>query len=236
MYKVVKKLYFRELSLQSPLVSGMRERNFKKIQNKLAQQQNCEANIQYEKAARDHPQKQLLQRHGPQSWKHEHQILSLQSKQGKKKRLSLTPLKMLKGRSTASQIRSKKILQTTLRKSSLPSQEDNNLSKELLDIGVTGRLSPAEAHSLCSPIDQYEIENAIKQASPLKSPGPDGFNGRFFEMCQPIIGEDVTLVIKDYFTHSKLLKQVKHTFIALIPNQMLDLLLQVLDQFKANEL
>lgn len=57
----------------------------------------------------------------------------------------------------------------------------------------------------------------VCQASPHRSSGPDGFNAHFFKVCWPIIGADVSTAIQDFFIHGKLLKQIKHTFITLIP-------------------
>lgn len=44
----------------------------------------------------------------------------------------------------------------------------------------------------------------------------DGFNTQFFKICWPLIGEEVSQAITDFFENGKLLSQIKHTFLALI--------------------
>lgn len=73
-----------------------------------------------------------------------------------------------------------------------------------------------DAASLIAPISKLEIDDAIRNFDPLKSPRPDWFNSVFFKICWPIVGEDVTNAITDFFQNGKMLKQLKHTFITLI--------------------
>ena len=67
------------------------------------------------------------------------------------------------------------------------------------------------------PVTIAEIEDVVKSANPNKAPSPDGFNAHFFKVCWPIIGKDVCASIMDFFTHGSMLKQLKHTFILLVP-------------------
>lgn len=69
------------------------------------------------------------------------------------------------------------------------------------------------------PMENIEVEEAIKFSSPNKAPGPNGFNAHFYKICWPIIGKDVIKAIKDFFHNGNLLQQVKHTFIALMPKK-----------------
>lgn len=62
-----------------------------------------------------------------------------------------------------------------------------------------------------------DILAPIKNANPNKAPGPDGFNAHFFKICWPIIGNDICAGIIDFFKHGSLLKQLKATFIVLVP-------------------
>ncbi|GJW25656.1 zinc knuckle CX2CX4HX4C containing protein [Tanacetum coccineum] len=50
-----------------------------------------------------------------------------------------------------------------------------------------------------------------------KSPGPDGFSAAFFKEAWHIVGVDVINAIREFFTNGKLLKELNHTIIALIP-------------------
>lgn len=88
---------------------------------------------------------------------------------------------------------------------------------DLSHIKTFGTVTDSEAAEPCKPVHKAEIEAAIKIANPHESPGLDGFNAHFYKVCWSIIGEDVTLAISDFFKSGKLLKQVKNTFITLIP-------------------
>ncbi|KAL0345689.1 UNVERIFIED_CONTAM: hypothetical protein Sradi_4400200 [Sesamum radiatum] len=43
-----------------------------------------------------------------------------------------------------------------------------------------------------------------------KSPGPDGYSSGFFKAAWPIVGEEVTRAILDFFHNGKMLRQVNH--------------------------
>lgn len=82
---------------------------------------------------------------------------------------------------------------------------------------TSGTLTEHDASAISKQVELEEIKLAIKGANPNKLPGPDGFNAHFFKVCWPIRGEDVVLAISDFFKHGMLLKQVKNSFITLIP-------------------
>ncbi|GKA16105.1 hypothetical protein Tco_0695852 [Tanacetum coccineum] len=50
-----------------------------------------------------------------------------------------------------------------------------------------------------------------------KSPGPDGYTAAFFKDAWEIVGSDVVNAVKEFFVNGKLLKELNHTVIALIP-------------------
>nr|GEX66682.1 hypothetical protein [Tanacetum cinerariifolium] len=58
-------------------------------------------------------------------------------------------------------------------------------------------------------INHYEIF--------LGQPGPNGFTAAFFKDTWDIIGVDVIKAVKEFFTNGRLLKELNHTIIALIP-------------------
>lgn len=82
---------------------------------------------------------------------------------------------------------------------------------------VTGKLNDSEKSSLCRPVSLEEVESTAKHFSPLKSPGPNGCNAHFFKICWSNIRKDIFEAIKNFFIRGKLLSQVKHTFITLVP-------------------
>jgi hypothetical protein len=52
-----------------------------------------------------------------------------------------------------------------------------------------------------------------------KAPGPDGFLAGFYHKAWPVIGEDVTDAILEFFSTGKLLKEVNATIITLVPKK-----------------
>jgi len=62
-----------------------------------------------------------------------------------------------------------------------------------------------------------EIKEALFSIESTKTPIPDGFGAGFFKPYWELIKEDLYNCIKEFFTRGKLLWQVNHMFIALIP-------------------
>src|SRR4051812_37636646 len=52
--------------------------------------------------------------------------------------------------------------------------------------GLDELLVPVDGlDALCDPFDRKEMDDIIKFMPPDKSPGPDGFNGKFLKSCWP---------------------------------------------------
>ncbi|GJV43271.1 putative RNA-directed DNA polymerase [Tanacetum coccineum] len=66
-------------------------------------------------------------------------------------------------------------------------------------------------------VTDREIKEAMFSMGDEKSPGPDGFSAAFFKEAWHIVGVDVINAIREFFTNGKLLKELNHTIIALIP-------------------
>lgn len=95
---------------------------------------------------------------------------------------------------------------------------NSQLLQILSNLNVSQKLAKEDASLKRRPVTTAEIEYAIKSSNPHKSPGPDGLNAHFYKLCWPIIAKDVIATIKNFFGKGKLLmKQVKHTFITLVP-------------------
>lgn len=63
---------------------------------------------------------------------------------------------------------------------------------------------------LLKSITREEIGFSVKIVSLHKAPGPDWFNGHFFKLCLPIVGEDICGIVMNVFLKSaKMLKHVK---------------------------
>jgi len=62
-----------------------------------------------------------------------------------------------------------------------------------------------------------EVKNALFSIESTKTPGPNGFGVGFFKNYWNIIKKDLFNYILEFFTNGKILKELNHTFIALIP-------------------
>ncbi|XP_059627223.1 uncharacterized protein LOC132270018 [Cornus florida] len=70
---------------------------------------------------------------------------------------------------------------------------------------------------LCLIPTYTEIKLCLFSLNSGKAPGPDGYNAHFFKKAWPVIGEDVTRAVRDFFTTGKLLREVNSTYISLVP-------------------
>ncbi|KAL3570845.1 hypothetical protein D5086_028094 [Populus alba] len=71
--------------------------------------------------------------------------------------------------------------------------------------------------SLLSPVSQDDIRQAVFSIANEKAPGPDGYSSFFFKEAWLIVGGDFYAAIQDFFHTGRLLKQVSHSIIALVP-------------------
>ena len=62
-----------------------------------------------------------------------------------------------------------------------------------------------------------EIKDAIFQMDKFKAPGPDAFGAAFFQNHWHIIKEEVCTAVRSFLEEGKLLRQINHTLITLIP-------------------
>lgn len=77
-------------------------------------------------------------------------------------------------------------------------------------------LSSEQQNALIAPIQPNEIKDALFSIDDEKAPGPDGFSAGFFKACWHIIQEDFTAAILDFFTSSKILRQINATNLCLL--------------------
>lgn len=83
---------------------------------------------------------------------------------------------------------------------------------------VVKRILTNEAKNwLVREVSTKEIKTTIFHINPDKAPGPDSYNAFFYKHNWEIIGQDVIQVVKSFFINGKILKQINHTFLTLIP-------------------
>ncbi|KAL2225359.1 UNVERIFIED_CONTAM: Retrovirus-related Pol polyprotein from type-2 retrotransposable element R2DM [Sesamum indicum] len=78
-------------------------------------------------------------------------------------------------------------------------------------------LSNEETNYLISAFTPDDVKNAVFDIAEDKAPGPDGYSSSFFKAAWPVVGQEVTKAILEFFSSSKLLKQVNATLLTLIP-------------------
>nr|GEU68753.1 hypothetical protein [Tanacetum cinerariifolium] len=74
-----------------------------------------------------------------------------------------------------------------------------------------------KAEFMVREVTNTEIKEAIFSMRDDKAPGPDGFTSAFFKKAWDVVGINVTNVIQDFFINGKLLKEINHTIISLVP-------------------
>ncbi|KAB1213574.1 hypothetical protein CJ030_MR5G010505 [Morella rubra] len=92
-------------------------------------------------------------------------------------------------------------------------EEDHGLIEDLIHPVIT----PEDNDVLCAIPSSAEIKDAVFQLGVLKAPGPDGYSVIFFQHYWGTVGVAVTKTVKHFFRTSFLLKQINHSFIALVP-------------------
>jgi hypothetical protein len=85
-----------------------------------------------------------------------------------------------------------------------------------LDNLVFDNLDAGEASSLELPFEEREVLEVVKGLNRDKAPGFDGFTLAFFQDCWEVIKTDLMGVFQDFHTHSKFVKSINATFLALI--------------------
>jgi hypothetical protein len=78
-------------------------------------------------------------------------------------------------------------------------------------------LSIAQANHLNLPLSTEEIEQAVHQLGPLKTPGPDGIPATFYQLYWSTVRVDIINMVRTFFHSGFMLKTLNHTFITLIP-------------------
>lgn len=86
------------------------------------------------------------------------------------------------------------------------------------DVIVCGPVLNSElCEGLICAVSDEEILTALKSIGNDKSPGPDGYNSNFDKSTWSIIDPSVCAAVKEFFINGRLLRQINHTILALIP-------------------
>jgi len=82
---------------------------------------------------------------------------------------------------------------------------------------VTAREPPEMNEKLAAVFTPEEVDQALAQMHPLKSPGPDGFGVCFYQNHWTTIGDEVRKAVLDFLNGGIFDPLINTTFIALIP-------------------
>ncbi|KAL2226400.1 UNVERIFIED_CONTAM: hypothetical protein Sindi_1998700 [Sesamum indicum] len=83
--------------------------------------------------------------------------------------------------------------------------------------GARHCITDEEASHLLLPLSPNDVKQAVFDIAEDKAPGPDGYSLGFFKAAWPVVGEEVTRAVLDFFSTEKLLKHINSTILALIP-------------------
>lgn len=78
-------------------------------------------------------------------------------------------------------------------------------------------LSTAQHVELLRPVVDKKVKEAVFHIDSNKSPGPDGFRSGFYKAALPIVGQEITKAVIEFFHNDKFLTQLNSKVIALIP-------------------
>lgn len=92
------------------------------------------------------------------------------------------------------------------------------INQSIMDSGP--KLSLSGSLLLVDHVSNTDIKNALFSIPNDKSPGPDGYSSQFFKEAWNIVGEDFTRAALEFFRNGRILKQINHTLIALIPKSV----------------
>ncbi|XP_021995747.1 uncharacterized protein LOC110892919 [Helianthus annuus] len=94
---------------------------------------------------------------------------------------------------------------------------EGDISSVLSPEMFQNRLSQNVADNMIRSITVDEIKSAIFAIGNDKAPGPDGYTAAFFKRSWDIVGTDVTNAVMDFFISGRLLQEINHTLIVLLP-------------------
>ncbi|XP_070004400.1 uncharacterized protein [Nicotiana sylvestris] len=74
-----------------------------------------------------------------------------------------------------------------------------------------------ERSTNAADLTKGDVQQALKELPNDKAPGVDGFNAEFFKEYWSVIGEEVSIVVLQFFEFGKMLKEANYTTLILVP-------------------
>ncbi|KAL2231980.1 UNVERIFIED_CONTAM: hypothetical protein Sindi_1378000, partial [Sesamum indicum] len=94
---------------------------------------------------------------------------------------------------------------------------NRDINLQYLAPWVQHRLTISEANELVRLIQRREVYDALLSISNDKAPGPDRYLAYFSKSAWPLIGENITDGVLDFFHTGRILKQINAALLVLIP-------------------
>ncbi|GKB13765.1 hypothetical protein Tco_0847688 [Tanacetum coccineum] len=93
------------------------------------------------------------------------------------------------------------------------------------DLNISGlfnkQVSEISNANMIRSVTDDEIKRAMFDIGDDKAPGPDGYTSAFFKRGWDVVGLDVCNAICDFFDNGQIFKEINHTFLALIPKELM---------------
>lgn len=90
-----------------------------------------------------------------------------------------------------------------------------DIDRNIINCGPV--ISTAQGFDLCKEVSNAEIKLALDSIGDDKAPGPDGFSTLFFKKAWGIVGPNIRAAVAEFFQNGRILRQLNHANIALIP-------------------
>ncbi|KAK1270704.1 hypothetical protein QJS04_geneDACA020953 [Acorus gramineus] len=78
-------------------------------------------------------------------------------------------------------------------------------------------LTQEDINSLNREITEKEVTDTLFSMRKGGSPGPDEFTVEFFRVCWDVVKQDTVAAVQAFYSSRYMLRQINHSFIALIP-------------------
>ncbi|GJT97230.1 RNA-directed DNA polymerase, eukaryota, reverse transcriptase zinc-binding domain protein [Tanacetum coccineum] len=78
-------------------------------------------------------------------------------------------------------------------------------------------LTPEEAEEMVREVTDAEIKAVLFDINFSKAARPDGYSACFYKKSWQIVGKEICLAVKEFFTCGKILREINATLIALVP-------------------
>ncbi|KAL2235461.1 UNVERIFIED_CONTAM: hypothetical protein Sindi_1278300 [Sesamum indicum] len=78
-------------------------------------------------------------------------------------------------------------------------------------------ITTEETGQLLESFSEEDIKEAVFDIGEDRAPGPDGYSSGFYKNAWPVVGQEVTKAVQEFFSTGKLLKQINSTILTIIP-------------------